>query len=115
MDSKHIMIFGCCGSGKSTLSRQINEKLGIPIVHLDQLFWRSGWNNVSDEEFSQLLDDELQKESWIMDGNYNHTVLKRKSVRNTHTYYSCEINICYIIIKEHQNEKENRCNSWTKY
>lgn len=77
MDLKRIMIIGCGGSGKSTLAIKLSEKLNIPVVHLDKLYWRAGWKHVSSEEFDNLLQAQLVKEKWIMDGNFNRTIEKR--------------------------------------
>ena len=44
---KRIMIIGCGGAGKSTLARQLGEKLNLPVVHLDKLFWLPGWEHIS--------------------------------------------------------------------
>ena len=71
---ERIMIIGCGGAGKSTLARQLGEKLGLPVVHLDQLFWRPGWVNVSREEFDSLHREALAQERWIMDGNFDRTM-----------------------------------------
>ena len=74
---ERIIIIGCGGAGKSTLARRLGEKLGLPVVHLDKLFWRPGWVQVSQEEFDALLRVELAKERWIMDGNFNRTIPER--------------------------------------
>ena len=74
---KRVLIIGCGGAGKSTLARQLGEKTGLPVVHLDKLFWRPGWVHVSREEFDALLDGVLEQDAWIMDGNFNHTIEKR--------------------------------------
>ncbi len=74
---ERIVIIGCGGSGKSTLARQLGEKLDLPVVHLDRLFWRPGWVQVSQEEFDKLHQAELVKDKWIMDGNFNRTIPER--------------------------------------
>ena len=32
-----IMIVGCPGSGKSSLARDLHEKTGLPLIHLDNI------------------------------------------------------------------------------
>ena len=74
---KRIVIIGCGGAGKSTLARQLGEKLNLPVVHLDKLFWRPGWVQVSQEEFDELHRQALAEEKWIIDGNFNRTMEER--------------------------------------
>lgn len=83
---ERIVIIGCGGAGKSTLARQLGDKLGLPVVHLDKLFWRPGWVQVSQEEFDALLQVELEKEKWIMDGNFNRTMQERVARCDTIIY-----------------------------
>lgn len=74
---ERIIIIGCGGAGKSTLAQQLGEKLGLPVVHLDKLFWKPNWVQVSQEEFDALHQAELAKDRWIMDGNFNRTMPER--------------------------------------
>ena len=36
---KKIIILGCCGSGKSVFAKKLNEKTGLPLYHLDNIYW----------------------------------------------------------------------------
>lgn len=74
MSHERIIVIGNGGSGKSTLSRALGEKLKLPVVHLDQIFWKAGWVTISKEDFDRLLAQELNNERWIIDGNYNRTL-----------------------------------------
>lgn len=74
---ERILIIGCSGSGKTTLAVALGEKLGLPVVHLDQLWWTGNWENVTREEFDARLTDALEKPRWIIDGNYSRTIPMR--------------------------------------
>jgi len=70
---KRILILGCCGSGKSTFARQLHDVTGIPVIHLDQEYWRPGWIEPPKEEWDSIVADLADRETWIMDGNYART------------------------------------------
>ena len=74
---ERILIIGCPGAGKSTLARQLAEKLDLPLIHLDSLFWLPGWKERDKGEFDALLAEELGKPQWIIDGNYGRTLATR--------------------------------------
>lgn len=38
-----MAILGPSGTGKSTLARRLGRSLGVPVIHLDALYWRAGW------------------------------------------------------------------------
>ena len=71
---KRVLVIGNAGSGKTTFSRQLAEKTGIPLVHLDKIYWRGEWEHLTKEEFVASIEQELSKESWIIDGNFNRTI-----------------------------------------
>ncbi len=72
-----IIIIGCGGAGKSTLARQLGTQLSLPVVHLDQLFWKGDWEHIPRDEFDAKLAMELDKPQWIMDGNFDRTLPQR--------------------------------------
>jgi adenylate kinase family enzyme len=68
---QRIVITGCSGSGKSTLARELGSRLGLPVVHLDALYWQPGWKAHPDREAFQAQIHEIEKgERWIIDGGY---------------------------------------------
>lgn len=95
---ERIMIIGCGGAGKSTLARQLGEKLDLPVVHLDQIFWSPGnWEHLEKEEFDTRLLAELEKPRWIMDGNYNRTIPARVEKCDTIIYLDFSRAACLLI------------------
>ncbi len=68
------MIIGCCGAGKSTLAKKVHERTDLPLVHLDQLFWKPNWTEPSTEEWEGIVEKASDEATWIMDGNYGGTM-----------------------------------------
>ncbi len=67
---QRVVILGCSGTGKSTLARQIGVKLGLPVVHLDSLFWEPGWVEAQTPVFRERVMAALAADRWVCDGNY---------------------------------------------
>ena len=94
---ERIMIIGCGGAGKSTLARQLGEKLKLPVVHLDQIWWKPGnWQHLEREEFDRLLKEEVEKPRWILDGNFNRTMETRLEFCDTVIYLDFSRWICLL-------------------
>ena len=90
-----VMIIGCGGAGKSTLARKLGEKTGLPVVHLDQIWWEPGnWQHLEKPEFDQRLQAEMEKPRWILDGNFNRTIEARLAVCDTVIYHDYPRNDC---------------------
>jgi adenylate kinase family enzyme len=68
------MIIGCGGSGKSTLANKLSTLLNIEAIHLDQYYWNPGWVETKPEEWTKKVRFLVQKEKWVMDGNYGGTM-----------------------------------------
>ncbi len=67
---RRVMILGCSGGGKSTLARAMSERLGLPVVHLDALFWRPNWVEPENDAFVAKVAAAHAGDAWISDGNY---------------------------------------------
>ena len=80
---QRVAIIGSCGAGKSTLARSLSEKLNLPIIHLDAYYWQPGWESSSDREWSEVHQELIKGDCWIMDGNYGGTMAGRLAAADT--------------------------------
>ncbi len=75
---QRIVIVGRSGSGKSTLARALGECLGLPVTHLDALYWQPGWQPTPDRPaFDARVLEIVAGERWIIDGGYTSTLPQR--------------------------------------
>lgn len=91
---KRILVIGSPGSGKSTVAKALSKKYDIPVIHLDKLFWKSGWVQTSHEEFDKKLLSELEKDEWVIDGNYSRTLDLRLKYADTVIFFDYPTYIC---------------------
>lgn len=97
---KRIIVIGCGGAGKSTLSRKLSDKLNIPVYHLDKIFWNRGWIQTPQEEFDIKLKSLVNKDKWIIDGNYIRTLDMRVERADTIIFINMSTYLClYRAIK----------------
>ena len=64
-----IVVTGMAGAGKSTFSRVLATKTGLPLIHLDLHSWNPGWVRVPQGEFIEKQRALLADERWIVDSN----------------------------------------------
>ena len=76
-DDYRILVLGSPGSGKSTLTNKLSKILNIKAIHLDKYFWQSNWVQTKPEEWNIILKAFLEKDCWIMDGNYSDSLSDR--------------------------------------
>ncbi len=101
---KKIIVIGCPGSGKSTFSRALNEKIGIPLYHLDLMFWNADKTTVEKCVFLARLRDVLNKDEWIIDGNYASTMEERILMCDTVIFLDYPLETCLLGVKERQGQ-----------
>ena len=67
-----IVIIGYSGSGKSTLAKILGKHYNIPVLHLDSVNFKPGWEMRPKEEFNQIVHDFMNvNSSWVIEGNYH--------------------------------------------
>lgn len=71
------LIIGCSGAGKSTFARELARITGLPLIHLDRLFWREGWAATDPAKWRSITAQLLTQDRWIIDGNFTSTMEQR--------------------------------------
>ena len=97
---KKVIVIGCPGSGKSTLARALHGVTGLPLYHLDMMYWNEDKTTVEKAVFLDRLAAVLQKDEWIIDGNYASTMELRLAACDTVFFLDLPSDICLDGIKE---------------
>lgn len=87
------MIFGGSGSGKSTLARQIGALTGLPVVHIDPMYWKPGWVQRPAEETHRLVREAISKEEWVFEGNNSATMEERVRLADLIIYLDMPLHV----------------------
>ncbi len=82
-----IIILGSSGSGKTTFAKKLQKKTGLPLFHLDAIWWKADRTHISREEFDQKLASILAGEEWIIDGDYSRTYEVRFAAADTVIFF----------------------------
>ncbi len=101
---KKVIVIGCPGSGKSTFSRALHQKIGIPLFHLDMLYWNADKTTVEKSVFLERLSVVIEKDEWIIDGNYASTMELRLAACDTVIFLDYPLDICLNGIKERRSK-----------
>ena len=111
---KRVIVIGSPGAGKSTFSRKLRDKTGLPLYHLDNIWHRPDRTNISREEFDKRLNDILTKDSWIIDGNYSRTLEWRIGKCDTVFLLDYPLEVCLAGVNERLGKKRED-SPWVEY
>ena len=69
---KRVAVMGGSSTGKTTVSRRLAEKLGVPHVELDSLHHDAGWQEAPADVLQARVRAALEAapDGWVVDGNY---------------------------------------------
>lgn len=91
---KKVIVIGCPGSGKSVFSRALAKVTGLPVYHLDMMYWNADGTKVGRDVFRRILAETMAKDEWIIDGNYGSTMEWRFGEADTVFFLDYPTEIC---------------------
>lgn len=91
---KRAIVIGCPGAGKSTFSRKLAVKTGLPLYYLDMIWHRPERTVVGPDEFDFRLAEILAEDEWILDGNYVRTLPVRLAHCDAVFYFDLPLEDC---------------------
>jgi adenylate kinase family enzyme len=91
---RRVLVTGMAGSGKSTFSRSLAAKTGLPVIHLDVHYWKPGWVAPSEREWREKQRALLAGDAWIADGNYHETLGLRLERADTVVFLDTPWSVC---------------------
>ena len=71
---QRALVIGISGAGKSTFSRALAAKTGLPLIHLDKEFWQPGWVETPRSQWRARVAELAARARWIMDGNFDSSL-----------------------------------------
>ena len=89
-----VLVIGSGGAGKSTLAVRLGELLGLPVIHLDTLYWKPGWEAMPQDDWKRIVAELVQRDRWVMDGNYGGTMDERLKACDTVIFLAYPRLIC---------------------
>lgn len=95
-----ILLIGSGSSGKSTLAHELGARLGIDVHHLDALLWKPNWTPATRQEQIAIQSELIERDSWIIDGNYGGTLDLRVDAADTVVFLDLPRTVCtYRVLK----------------
>lgn len=97
---KRVVVLGPGGAGKSTFARRLGEITGLPVIHLDRMYWKRGWVKTEKNKWRESVEREIAKPAWLIDGNFGGTREMRMRAADTIIFLDLPRWLClYRIVK----------------
>ncbi len=101
---KKVIIIGCPGAGKSTFARKLSEATGLPLVHLDMLYWNEDKTHIDTSALIEKVSRVMVGNAWIIDGNYLSTLEMRLQCCDTVFFLDIPTQECLRGIEERRGK-----------
>lgn len=93
---RKVLVIGSGGAGKSIFAARLAARTGLPLIHLDALYWKPGWVETPKEEWAATIDALVARDAWVMDGNYGGTMDRRLAACDTVVFLDLPRTVCLL-------------------
>lgn len=91
---QRVLVVGAGGAGKSTFAVRLGQRTGLPVVHLDREYWRSGWVEPEPAQWRATIERLIAADRWILDGNFGGTMERRIAACDTIVFLDLPRHLC---------------------
>ena len=89
-----VVVIGSGGAGKSVFALELAGRTGLPVIHLDREYWRPGWEPTPEPEWEARVAEIVNRERWIIDGNFGGTMHLRLAAADTIVFLDIARLVC---------------------
>ena len=104
---KKVLVIGSPGAGKSMFAKALHGVAGLPLYHLDLVWYGEDNKQISREDFDLQLVEILRKPEWILDGNYQRTMEMRVKACDTIFLLDYPTEVCLAGIEARVGQKRD--------
>lgn len=91
---QRVLVIGSGGSGKTTVAARIANALRLALIHLDAVYWHTGWTPTPPDEWRSVVAQLIAEPRWVMDGNYGGTLDMRLAACDTVVFLDLPRGVC---------------------
>jgi adenylate kinase family enzyme len=73
-----IVVIGNAAGGKSTLARHLARRRALPLIEVDRLLWRQGWQLTPAADYARGYAEIVAQDRWVIVGlGRQHSIAER--------------------------------------
>ncbi|MDB5650347.1 MAG: hypothetical protein JWL62_1867 [Hyphomicrobiales bacterium] len=92
---RRVMVIGSPGSDKASLCREIATRLKLPLIALDQEYWKPGWTRPDPAEWRARVAALAEQDEWVIQGTYPSTIEIRAARADWIVWVDLPMPVCF--------------------